>query len=91
MSKMRVTITTRPGNMSVGDKVRLVKQPDNQFDNEAIQIEINGGVDGYVSAHYRSRKPGTVSAGRLYDRMAESIEGTVVDECIVEVELPEAV
>jgi hypothetical protein len=89
--KVRVTITTKPGKVAVGDKVRLVKQPDNQYDNEAIQVEINGGVDGYVSAHYWTLKPGTVSAGWLYDRMTESVEGTVVEEGVVEVDLPGAV
>ena len=92
--KQKVTITTKPGVLKVGDKVTLAKQPENQFDNEAITVMIDGPAgpesNGYVSAFCKTRKPGTVSAGRIYDRFETSIPAVVVAEGIVEVELADA-
>lgn len=86
-------ITTKPGVLNVGDKVVLKKQPENQFDNEAIAVLVNGPMgaepNGYVSAFYKTRKPDTISAGRIYDRFADSTDAVVVAEGIVEVELPD--
>lgn len=84
--KQRVTITSK-NPLPIGAKVDLVKQPDNEYDGEAIAVVVNGVQDGYVSAFYKTRKPETVSAGRIFDRFADSIEGVVVAEGVVEVEL----
>lgn len=90
--KQKVTITTKPGTLNIGDVVTLQKQPGNQFDNEAIEVLVNGPMgaepNGYVSAFYKTRKPGTVSCGRIYDRFEDKIEAVVVAEGVVEVELP---
>ena len=47
----------------VGQKVRLVKEPENEFDREAIRAELPGlGKVGYVAN----------SAGRLYDKIGDT-------------------
>lgn len=93
LMKQKVTITSTPGTTKAGDKVVLQKQPDNKFDNEAIAVLVSGPVgfepNGYVSAFYKTRKPGTVSGGRIYDCFADKIDGIVVAEGVVEVDLPE--
>ena len=59
-------------------KVKLIKEPDNDFDKEAIKVEVEGlGLVGYVA-----NSPGTVigesySAGRLYDKIDDTAIGTV--------------
>jgi len=82
---IRVTITTKPELAPVGTKVVLVKEPQNTFDDEAIQVIVNGGREGYVSAFYKTRKPGTMSAGRAIDKIDSPVTGTVVEEGVVEV------
>ena len=59
--------------------VKLIKEPDNEFDSEAIRVEKAGlGLIGYVA-----NSPGTVlgesmSAGRLYDKIEDMAIGTVL-------------
>ncbi len=61
-----------------GMKVRLVKEPDNAFDKEAIRVEMNGmGLIGYVANSIHTVKGESMSAGRLYDRIGKKAEGTV--------------
>ena len=48
--------------MEKGMKVKLVKEPDNEYDNEAIQVKIKGfGKVGYVA-----NSPYTVKGCLLY-------------------------
>ncbi len=62
-----------------GMKVKLVKEPDNEYDKEAIRVEIKGlGKIGYVA-----NSPYTVigesrSAGRLYDLIKKKAKGKIV-------------
>ena len=52
------------------DKVRLVKEPDNQHDSEAIRVEKKGlGKVGYVANSPHTVLGESFSAGRLYDRI----------------------
>ncbi|MDO4960687.1 MAG: HIRAN domain-containing protein [Eubacteriales bacterium] len=61
-----------------GMKVKLVKEPDNEVDAEAIKVEMDGlGQIGYVSATYRTRIGESMSAGRLYDKIGDTATGTV--------------
>lgn len=59
--------------------VKLVKEPDNTFDKEAIRVELEGlGLVGYVA-----NSPSTVigesySAGRIYDKIEDKAEGKVL-------------
>ncbi|SKB47198.1 HIRAN domain-containing protein [Lachnospiraceae bacterium] len=62
-----------------GMNVKLVKEPDNEYDKEAIRVEIKGlGKIGYVA-----NSPYTVigesrSAGRLYDLIKKKAKGKIV-------------
>lgn len=59
--------------------VKLIKEPDNEYDSEAIRVELKGlGKVGYVA-----NSPNTVlgkswSAGRLYDKIGDTAKGTVL-------------
>lgn len=62
-----------------GTKVRLVKEPDNQYDPEAIRVEMEGiGLIGYVANSVATRLGESYSAGRLYDKMGEKALGTIL-------------
>ena len=60
----------------VGQKVKLVKEPDNEYDSEAIKAELPGlGCAGYVA---NSPHTDCISAGRLYDKIGDSATAKVV-------------
>lgn len=59
-------------------EVKLVKEPDNEFDSEAIRVEMEGlGPVGYVANSPYTVLGESMSAGRLYDRIADTAVGTV--------------
>ena len=59
--------------------VKLVKEPDNEFDKEAIRVELEGlGLVGYVANSPYTVMGESCSAGRLYDRIGDTAEGTVL-------------
>ena len=65
--------------MEKGMKVKLVKQPDNEYDSEAIQVKIKGlGKVGYVANSPYTVKGESMSAGRLYDKIADKAKGKIV-------------
>lgn len=65
--------------MEKGMKVRLVKEPDNDYDREAIQVKIKGlGKIGYVANNPRTVKGESMSAGRLYDKIGDEAKGKIV-------------
>lgn len=65
--------------MEKGMKVKLVKEPDNEYDKEAIQVKIKGlGKVGYVANSSFTVKGESMSAGRLYDRIGDKAKGKVV-------------
>lgn len=76
--KYYVTLTGlnyRYGTMpfAVGQKVRLVKEPENQADREAIRAELPGlGKVGYVANSTHTVKGDCYSAGRLYDKIGNT-------------------
>ena len=52
--------------------VKLVKEPDNKYDTEAIACEMRYfGKIGYVSNSTSTVVIGTMSAGRLYDKITD--------------------
>ena len=62
-----------------GMTVRLVKEPDNEVDKEAIMIEMEGlGQVGYVANSPYTVEGESYSAGRLYDKIGDTAEGTVL-------------
>ena len=59
--------------------VKLVKEPDNDFDREAIKVEMEGlGLVGYVANSPYTVAGESLSAGRLYDKIGDTAEGTVL-------------
>ena len=65
--------------MEKGMKVKLEKEPDNEYDKEAIQVKIKGlGKIGYVANSPFTVKGESMSAGRLYDKIGDKEKGKVV-------------
>ena len=59
--------------------VRLEKEPDNEYDHEAIQVKMDGlGLIGYVANSPYTVLGESFSAGRLYDKIDDTAEGTVL-------------
>lgn len=62
----------------VGQKVKLVKEPENQYDREAIRAELPGlGKVGYVANSIHTVMGECSSAGRLYDKIDETATAKV--------------
>ena len=62
-----------------GMKIRLVKEPDNEHDREAIRAEIKGlGKIGYVANSPYTVQGDSMSAGRLYDKIGAKAKATVL-------------
>lgn len=60
-------------------EVKLVKEPDNEYDKEAIKVEMPGiGLIGYVANSPYTVIGESFSAGRLYDRIGDVATGTVL-------------
>ena len=84
MKKLYFTITGtkyRHGQdfFKKGMKVRLIKEPDNEFDKEAIKVEMEGlGQVGYVANSTYTVLGESYSAGRLYDKIGKTAKGKVV-------------
>ena len=59
--------------------VYLIKEPDNEYDKEAIKVEMPGlGVVGYVGNSPYTVLGESMSAGRMYDKIGDKAEGTVL-------------
>ena len=53
-----------------GMKIILEKEPDNEYDKEAIQVKMKGmGKIGYVANSPYTIIGDSMSAGRIYDRI----------------------
>ena len=63
-----------------GMKVKLEKEPDNDYDSEAIMVKLAGlGKVGYVANSVRTVVGDEAySAGRLYDKFGDESEGTIL-------------
>ena len=62
-----------------GMKVDLVKEPDNEYDREAIKVMLEGlGHVGYVANSPYTVQGESFSAGRLYDKIGDTAEGSVL-------------
>ena len=62
-----------------GMEVKLVKDPENEYDKEAIKVEMAGlGLVGYVANSPYTVMGESLSAGRLYDRIGETAYGKVM-------------
>ena len=59
-------------------EVKLVKEPDNEIDKEAIKVEMDGlGLVGYVANSPFTVQGESMSAGRLYDKIGDKATGIV--------------
>lgn len=65
--------------MEKGMKVKLEKEPDNEFDKEAIKVSIKGlGKCAYVANNPYTVKGESMSAGRLYDKIGDTAKGKIL-------------
>ena len=61
-----------------GMKIKLVKEPDNQYDKEAIRIEVKPfGTIGYVANSIKTVIGECYSAGRIYDKIGDEAKAEV--------------
>lgn len=62
-----------------GMKVKLVKEPDNPYDREAIMVKVKGlGKIGYVANSIKTVLGESWSAGRLYDHFHKKAKGRIM-------------
>lgn len=62
-----------------GMKVKLIKVPDNEYDKEAIRVELKSlGKIGYVANSPHTVLGESKSAGRMYDLMKKKAKGKVI-------------
>ena len=62
-----------------GMQVKLIKEPDNAYDKEAIRVELKGlGKIGYVANSPYTVLGDSKSAGRMYDLMKRKAKGKVL-------------
>ena len=63
---------------AVGQKVKLVKEPENDYDREAIRAELPGlGKVGYVANSTHTVTGDCFSAGRIYDKIGDTATAKV--------------
>ena len=84
MAKIFITLTGTKyyhGNefLKPGMKVKLTKEPDNQYDKEAIKVSMEGiGDIGHVANSPYTVIGDSISAGRLYDKIGVTAKAKVV-------------
>ncbi len=65
--------------MKKGMKVKLKKEPKNEYDVEAIMVKMKGlGKVGYVANSTYTVQGNTMSAGRLYDKIGKKAKAKIV-------------
>lgn len=65
--------------MEPGMKVHLEKDPENEYDTEAIKVMMDGlGHIGFVANSHNTVVGESYSAGRLYDKIGNTASGTVL-------------
>ena len=65
--------------MKPGMKVKLEKDPKNEYDKEAIKVKVKGlGLCGFVANSTYTVEGDTMSAGRLYDKIGKKAKAKVV-------------
>lgn len=54
----------------IGSILKLIKEPDNHYDEEAIRVEMRyAGKVGYLANSTKTVVRGTMSSGRIYDKL----------------------
>lgn len=83
MKEMYVTITGLNhyfGSefIEAGMQVKLIKDVENEFDSEAIKVEMDGlGTIGYIANSPYTVLGESMSAGRVYDKLDDEAIATV--------------
>ena len=83
MSKIFITITGtdfKYGSdyLKRGMIVKLIKEPDNQYDKEAIRVELKPfGKIGYVANSVKTVIGECYSAGRIYDKIGKKAKAEI--------------
>ena len=55
---------------NIGSILKLIKEPDNSHDAEAIRVEMRyAGKVGYLANSTKTVVRGTISSGRVYDKI----------------------
>ena len=68
----------KPKVIKVGRIIKLVKEIDNAYDDEAIHVEMRYiGKIGYIANSVHTVVRGTRSAGRLYDKITDTDYGKI--------------
>lgn len=84
MKEMFITVTgfrnySGPAPFRIGRLVRCAKEPDNAYDKEAIRCTMPMlGTVGYVANSWSTVAGGTMSAGRVYDRVGKRFYARVL-------------
>ena len=84
MAKVFITLTGTKyyyGNdfLEKGMKLKLEKEPDNEYDKEAIKVTCEGlGKIGYVAYSSYTVMGESMSAGRVYDKIGDTAYAKVV-------------
>lgn len=61
-----------------GMEIKLIKEPDNKYDSEAIRVEVKPlGTIGYVANSVRTVLGSCYSAGRLYDKIGKKAKAKI--------------
>lgn len=62
----------------IGSLVKLEKEPENTYDQEAICVKLRyAGKSGYVANSVKTVVKGTYSGGRLYDKILNEDYGRI--------------
>ncbi|MGN1318029.1 MAG: HIRAN domain-containing protein [Lachnospirales bacterium] len=84
MKDMYITITGfnhyfGAGVFKIGSKVKCIKEPKNAYDKDAIKVKIkNLGKVGYVANSTYTVAKGTLSAGRIYDKVGKKFKAKIM-------------
>ena len=65
-------------NINVGSILTLVKEPDNNYDDEAIEVKLGDEKIAYVANSTNTVIKGTMSAGRVYDKINDTQEAEII-------------
>ena len=84
MKEMYVTITgfrhyygVTP--FKIGKKVKCVKEPNNPYDSEAIKVVMKHiGTVGYIANSPYTAATGTMSAGRIWEKVGKKFSARVM-------------
>ena len=65
--------------LKAGMKLQLKKEPDNEYDKEAIMVMVEGlGKVGYVANSPYTVIGESMSAGRVYDKIGDTAVGEIM-------------